>query len=272
MHLTTQIVATGLVTAAVLGGFGAAAQHHKPSHNPRHAPATAHTAPVPGPFAFSVYGGFERMMQGQDFAPKAQLKTVMHGGTTDAVGAATALRGEITAIDGKLILTYGTPCATCGHPSDDSAALLITANVSAWHDPVKLPTDLTGKALDDFIITQAKKAGLDVSKPFPVRMTGTLTGVKMHVLRGPGRQSKGHGATHAAAHGSGHDGADQTDIAADSIEGAVVGFYAPPPLQGIVTHPGDPFHYHWVDTARTKTAHLDVFGMRAGAELMLPAR
>jgi alpha-acetolactate decarboxylase len=51
-----------------------------------------------------------------------------------------------------------------------------------------------------------------------------------------------------------------------------VGFYAPPSLQGVVTHAGDPFHYHWVNTSRTETAHLDAFGMKAGAELILPAK
>lgn len=111
-----------------------------------------------------------------------------------------------------------------------------------------------------------------MSNPFPIRIKGTLTGVKMHVLRGPRPHAKAHGAGHGSGHGSGHGAADQEDIAAESIEGAVVGFYAPVPLQGIVTHSGDPFHYHWVDTTRTKTAHLDAFGMRAGAELLLPAK
>lgn len=277
MFRTSQIAAASLAAVTLLANSGdALAQHHKPAHNPHHGPSAAHAAPVSGPFAFSSYGAFQRMMSAQDFAPKVQLKTVMHDGATDAVGAVSGLRGEITAIDGKLLLTYGTPCATCGHPAEDSATLLVTAKVSAWHDPVTLPADLAGPALDDFIIAQAKKAGLDASKPFPIRIKGTLTGVKMHVLRGPNAHAKGHGSAHASGHGSahasGHGAADQTEIVAESIEGAVVGFYAPAPLQGIVTHPGDPFHYHWVDTGRTKTAHLDVFGMKAGAELLLPAR
>ncbi|MGV3633472.1 MAG: acetolactate decarboxylase [Pseudorhodoplanes sp.] len=267
MKRMPQTAAASLSIAFLLAAFGAAAQHHKPVH-PDSAPAAAHRAPVPGPFSFSVYGAFERMMQGQDFAPKVQLKTVMHDGATDAVGAASGLRGEITALDGTLLVTYGAPCGHCGHADEGSATLLATAKVSAWHEPVRLPADLAGPALDDFIVAQAKKAGLDVSKPFPIRMNGTLSGVKMHVLRGPSGHPKRHGSGHAAGHGA----ADQTDVTAESIEGAVVGFYAPPPLQGIVTHPGDPFHFHWVDTGRTKTAHLDTFGMRAGAELLLPAK
>lgn len=253
----------------------AAAQHHQPAHRPHHGGAAESAISRSGPFSFAVYGAFQRMMQARDFEPKVQLKPVMHDGVTDAVGAVSGLRGEITAIDGKLLLTYGAPCATCD-PAEDTATLLATAKVSEWRNPVKLPADLKGKALDDFIVMQAKTAGLDLTRPFSVRMTGTLTGVKMHVLRGPGGPAKGHGAEHNSGHGpvhgAGHGAADQTDIAAESIEGAVVAFYAPPSLQGIVTHPGDPFHYHFVNTARTETAHLDAFGMRAGAELLLPVK
>lgn len=280
MFPTSRIAAASLASVILLlanPGVGAA-QHHQPAHHPQQPAAQA--APASEPFAFSVYGAFQRMMHAQDFSSKVQLGAVMQGGATEAVGAVSGLRGEITAIGGKLLVTYGTPCATCGHPGEDSATLLATAKVEAWHEPVKLPADLAGQALDDFIIAEAKKAGLDLSRPFPIRMTGTLISVKMHVLRGPGGPAKGHGSGHAAAqaaghgtgHGMGHGVIDQTDIAVERIDGTVVGFYAPVSLQGIVTHPGDPFHYHWVDTARTKTAHLDVFGMQAGTELLLPVK
>lgn len=281
MFLASQIATASLAAVILLASPGVgAAQQHQPAHNTHLGQPAAPGRPASGPFAFSVYGAFQRMMHAQDFSSKAQLGAVMQGGATEAVGAVSGLRGEITAIDGKLLVTYGAPCATCGHPGEDSATLLATAKVAAWHHPIKLPSNLTAKALDDFIIAEAKKAGLDMNKPFPIRMTGTLTGVKMHVLRGPGGPAKGHSSGHAAAqaarhatgHRMGHGAIDQTDIAAERIDGTVVGFYAPAPLQGIVTHPGDPFHYHWVDAARTKTAHLDVFGMQAGAELQLPVK
>jgi alpha-acetolactate decarboxylase len=50
----------------------------------------------------------------------------------------------------------------------------------------------------------------------------------------------------------------------------VVGFYAPPPLQGVITHMGDFFHSHYVDEQRSMTAHLDSFGIAAGSKLLLP--
>jgi hypothetical protein len=202
------------------------------------------------------------MMHMQDFTAKVQLKAVMGSGATDAVGAAAGLRGEITAIDGTLLLSYGAPCPTCGDPGEDHATLLASAKITTWHPALTLPRDLAGAALDAWLIEQAKAAGLDTGKAFPVRLKGTLTGVKMHVLRAANPNFKGHGSGHAMA--------DQENIATDKIDGEVVGFFAPEAAQGIITHPGEPFHYHWVDTARTKTAHLDAFGMAKGAHVMLP--
>ncbi len=253
------------IAGAVLASTLAAAQHVPPggSHGGAHGShAAADSGPISGPFGLGVHGAFRQMIQKQDFTAKVPLGSVMQAGATEAVGAASGLRGEITAIDGKLLLTYGRPCPDCGAPGGDHATLLVSARVNAWHAPVPLPSDLSGRVLDDFIIARAREVGLDVAKPFPIRMKGTLAAVKMHVIGAFNPNFKGHGSGHAMA--------DQVDIAADRIEGEVVGFYAPASAQGVITHPGEPFHYHWVDTARTRTAHLDAFGMVQGALLLLP--
>lgn len=255
MHRAVLLAATAAIIVLAEGAVG---QHHQSGHGG--APPT--TAAVAGPFGLAAHGAFQRMMHMQDYSAKVQLKAIMHGGATEAVGAAAGLRGEITAIDGKLLVTYGRPCSTCVDPREEHATLLASAKVSGWHQAVTLATDLSGQALDKWIIEQAKAAGLDTGMPFPVRLAGTLTGVKMHVIRAANPSFKGHGSGHAMA--------DQEDIVAATIDGEIVGFYAPTNLQGVITHPGEPFHYHWVDIARTRTAHLDVFGMAKGAQLLLP--
>ncbi|MFM9938178.1 MAG: acetolactate decarboxylase [Hyphomicrobiaceae bacterium] len=245
-----------IAVVALSAGQAPAQQHQGSPHR-----TTSDGTETASPFAFTVYGAFRRMMHLQDLGAKAQLSAVIQGGATDAVGAVSGLRGEITVIDGKLLVTYGTPCPTC-RPANDQATLLASARVVAWHTPVALPSDLKGPALDAWIVDQATRAGIDVSKPFPVRLSGTLTNVTMHVMRAFNSSFKGHGSGHAMA--------DQENIVAKSIDGSVVGFYAPPDLQGVVTHPGQPFHYHWVDVGHTRTAHLDVFTMKNGAHLLLP--
>jgi len=168
-------------------------------------------------------------------------------------------------IDGRYVLSYGGGCkGTCPAPHAEEAALLGTGRVTEWASPVTLPEAYAGKALDDFIITTARAAGVDMARPFPIRMKGTLTAVAMHVIEAPMPGFTGHGSkVHMAK---------QDEFRHDTLPGLVVGFYVPSSQHGTLSHPGEPFHYHWLDEARTRTAHLDAFGMAKGAELLLPKR
>jgi hypothetical protein len=238
----------------------AIAQHQQPKHHGGQAPVGFDVSQ--GPFAVRVFGAFRDMMQKKDHGSKVELGAILVSPDTEAVGALSELRGEITITSGKPLVSYGSNCSDCPPPHGEKATLLITSRVSSWLAPIPLPESLAGHELDRFIVQQAKGAGLDTSKPFPVRMTGTLTNVAMHVIKASNPQFGGHG--------SGQPMALQEDIKASSIEGHVVGFYAPEHLIGVITHPGEPFHYHWVDADRTRTAHLDAFGMVKGAMLLLP--
>lgn len=256
MRRRSYIALLGLATITTFGL--ASAQHHPAPPQGHSSTQQVDPAGSPQPFAFAVYGAFRDMMQKKDHTPKVVLGKLL------SQGAASGLRAEITIIDGKPLVTYGDPCPSCLPLHSETATLLVTNKVSSWSDPIPLPDDLTGHALDRFIIEQAGRAGLDMRQPFPIRIRGTLNNVAMHVIKAANPKFGGHG--------SGQPMALQEDIKAASIDGEVVGFYAPEALLGIVTHPGEPFHYHWVDTARTKTAHLDAFGMAKGLTLMLPKR
>jgi hypothetical protein len=85
----------------------------------------------------------------------------------------------------------------------------------------------------------------------------------MHVIASPNPKFTGHGSKEPMAF--------QENIVAASLDGGeVVAIYVPEPQQGVITHPGEPFHYHWVDAGRTRTTHLDAFGMAKGSQLILP--
>src|SRR6202142_2905507 len=230
-------------------------------------PAQAQTQQAPSPsaedpFGFKAYGVFSRMIIQRNYLPIVALKDAVDGRATDAVGAVSGLRGEISVIEGKLIVSYGVDCgASCSAVTAETATLLATASAQHWR-AVTIDKDLDAKAAETFIRAQAKASGLDENKPFPFRINGAITDFVMHVNAAPNPRFKGHGSFDEMA---------VTGLAkGPRLAGSVVGFYAPPPLQGVITHMGDFFHSHYVDEQRTTTAHLDTFGIVAGSTLMLP--
>jgi hypothetical protein len=260
---TISIVA--LLTVFATGS--AFAQQHRDPHAMPHE-HRAHAGPVSseprGAFAVRSFGAFRNMVQKSDFTPKILLGDAKGLGITEAVGAVSGLRGEITAIGGRLIVSYGGGCTNCPAPHTETAALLGTGRVAQWSTPLALPADLEGRDLDAFIIETAKKAGLDLTQPFPVRLTGTLINVAMHVIEAPRDGFTGHGSQVPMA--------KQDEYKHAALAGDVVGLYAPKDMRGVLSHPGEPFHFHWVDEQRTRTAHLDSFGMKAGSSLLLPVK
>lgn len=245
--------------AALIAG-AAVAQHAARPVSPD-AAVRAEAEPL-GPFAVRAYGAFRQFMQKQDYSAKIGLSEARASGATDGVGALAGLRGEISLIDGRYVVSHGGGCRDCPPVHAEQATLLGTARVRAWHDPVVLPATVSGKALDDFIIARARERGLDVDQPFPVRLKGVLVDVAMHVIEAPRTGFSGHGSTVPMA--------KQDEYRHDRLAGEVVGFHVPRALFGVLTHPGEPFHFHWISQDRTATAHLDAFGMEGGAELLLP--
>ena len=235
---------------AMAGALPAQAQTHQP-------PASAEY-----PFGFKAYGVFSRMITQRNYLPVVGLKDAADGRATDAVGAVSGLRGEISMIEGRLIVSYGVDCgAACPAAASETATLLATASAQHWQ-AVAIDKDLGAKATETFIREQAKASGMDENKPFPFRIKGAITDFVMHVNAAPNPRFKGHGSFDEMA---------VTGLAkGPRLAGSVVGFYAPPPLQGIITHGGDFFHAHYVDEQRTTTAHLDTYGVAAGSTLLLP--
>lgn len=115
------------------------------------------TAPQ-GLFDVRVFGAFLDLMRKGDHAAKVMLDDARLSRATVAVGALSGLRGEITMIDRRVIVTYGGQNTTHLPSYNEAATLLGVANVKEWASPIPLPIDLTGKALDHFIIEQAKSA------------------------------------------------------------------------------------------------------------------
>lgn len=71
-------------------------------------------------------------MHTQDFTAKVRLSETVAAGFTEAVGAVEGLRGEITMVDGKLLVSYGKPRPSCVAPDAETATLLAAGRVTSW--------------------------------------------------------------------------------------------------------------------------------------------
>ena len=232
------------------------AQHARDTHAPTGSSAA-------GPYDFAARGAFQEMVRKRDFAPKALLAEVLLAGATEGVGALSGLRGEVTILGGRLIVSCGSK-ATCAPPQQETATLLATAKVRGWRAGIALPRDMDEAQVGEFADAQARAAGLNLSEPFPLRISGPLASARMHVVSSPNPAFAGHGGGHPMA-------IQDEERASDAVGGEVLGMRVPAALQGIATHPGEAFHFHWVDSTRNRTTHLDGFRVKAGALLLLPA-
>lgn len=217
-----------------------------------------------GAFEFSARGAFREMVHKRDFAPKASISEALAAGATEGVGALSGLRGEVTIVQGRAVVSCGSK-ATCAGAERESATLLATAKTRVWDAGIALPRDMGEAELGEFIDSQARARGLSLDEPFPLRIVGVLADAHMHVVSSPNPEFVGHGAGKPMA-------IQDEERVSELANGEIVGVRVQPSLQGVATHPGEAFHFHWVDAARTRTAHLDGFKVKAGALLLLPAR
>jgi Alpha-acetolactate decarboxylase len=212
------------------------------------------------PYGIRSFGAFRMMILEGDFSPKVRLGEVMAEHPTTGMGAVADARGEITIYDGKLIVSYGK---TESQPAPDAerAALLAVGTTAAWQT-VTVEHDIAPDDIDAFLARTAAAHGLDPEGPFPFQVRGTLASYVMHVNAAP---------THGP-HGMGQPIAETVVRQGDAIAGMVAGLYASRDLVGIVTHGGTRSHSHWVASDGSATAHLDRWGLKSGAVLMLPER
>jgi hypothetical protein len=209
-------------------------------------------------YNIETFGVFRDLMLKGDFTPKVAIASAMSRLPSTGVGAVSGARGEITVADGKLIVSYGKLDA---HPAPDSetAALLATGTVNAWQT-MRVDSDVAPSAVEAFLAQAAKSHGIDPDKSFPFQLRGTVAPYVMHVNAAP----------IDGPHGMGLPMAITVERKGDDIEGGVAGLYVSPALVGIVSHGGQRTHAHWVSPDGRSTAHLDLWGIRAGTILLLP--
>jgi hypothetical protein len=241
------------VLAAVAAAAPALPQHMQPAGD-------AFMPTARQPYAIETFGAFREIILEGDFSAKVQLAAAMAKQPTTGVGALADARGEITISKGKLIVSYGRPGA---HPAagSESAALLSVGSADDWQS-ISVERDVAPTEIEAYLAAAAKAHGLDSEKSFPFEITGTLISCLMHVNAAPT----------GGPHGMGLPVAIAVDSRGDEIAGRVAGLHVSADLEGIATHRGERTHAHWISPDGTATAHLDRWGLKAGAVLSLPKR
>jgi alpha-acetolactate decarboxylase len=236
------------------------------------------------PFDFVHHGSFQRMVHTGSTAAQVALAALPQQVGTWGVGATAGLMGEVVQIDGRLLVSPGSDGqGRVRAPQEGEQAVLFAAGrVQAWHD-TKLPVDMDAAAFEAFVVQQARALGIAPDQPFVFRVEGRFPHLLWHVVtgqKGPVRHGGhsaqvpqgGHGLHGDAGAGHANKHADMRLFHQPGATGQLIGVYSGAALEGVVSHPGERFHLHFVDPAATVSGHVDRYSVAAGAVLKLPVR
>jgi alpha-acetolactate decarboxylase len=227
--------------------------------------------------SFQHFGNFQRMMQTGDMAGQVVLSTLDQSTGTWGVGALAGLKGEIVQVDGKLLVSLGTdPNGKVQAPRANDAAVLWASDKVAQWKQIPVSSDMNQAQFEKFVSDQAAASKLDLYQPFAFRVTGGYSHLIWHVLTGekPGAGSTAQGTHGGHSHGGGHTNkqSGMKVFRNPTATGQLVAVYSGQKLEGVVSHPGERFHVHYIDDAQTVSGHVDQYNVRHGATLWLPVR
>jgi len=227
------------------------------------------------PMDFIHHGNFRRMVHTGDTQGVVALAALPAETGRWGLGATAGLKGEIVQVDGRLLVSPGSDAqGRVRAPEAGEMALLFAgARVAAWRD-VPVPRDLDAAGFEAFLNEQAKALGLDPVQPFVFRVEGRFPHLLWHVVTGDAPAGARHGSGHGAAHGAGHanDRAGMRLFRKPGAAGQLVGLASGAALEGVVSHPGERLHLHYVDAGATVSGHVDRYSVAAGSVLKLPQR
>lgn len=255
------LIALLLVTPA-----GALAQHA--GHGA--AASAIRTPSAVRPFDFHSFGSFRRINHTGDTSGQVKLADLPQGAGNWGMGALAGMAGEVLLYDGRLLVSRGehSDGRTGAARPDDQATLLAFGRVTEWRS-VTLGEDMDRAGFEAFVVAQAKALGLDTTQPFPFVVEGGYPALVWHVVTGADATPKHQGSAtsrHADKHAAMHV-FDQTQA-----RGQLVGIHSGELLEGVVSHPGERFHLHFVDPSLGFSGHVDGYAVARGAMLKLPVR
>lgn len=147
----------------------------------------AYTAPlVDGapPVGLRAFGSMREVMRMGNDAGRTGLMQ-FSSTETIGVGALAGLNGEITIVDGEvLVATVRDGVATTRHANDtDQATLLVAEDVRTWH-AYPIGSCASYDALEERVAKLVRERDMDPLTPIPIRIRGNVTRLQVHVIAG----------------------------------------------------------------------------------------
>lgn len=178
----------------------------------------------------------------------------LDGVDTVGVGALEGLAGEVTIVDGRVLVAHAEhgACRVAPAAPGDAATLLVTARVRDWQTRPLADCD-DYERLDAAIGSAVRAQGFDPTQPTPVRIRGRASHAAYHVIAGACPIATPEGTPPWRFRGP-----------IDAIE--LVGIYVEH-AAGRLTHHVHRSHLHLV--APGHMGHLDEIALR-DAVLLLP--
>lgn len=115
-------------------------------------------------------------------------------------------------------------------------------------------------------VVESRTATLDEKQPFPFVVEGHNPALNWHVVTAAAPAPGQHGGADANRHTATHV-FDQPQAS-----GRLASIYSGEALEGVVSHPGERFHVHFVDLSPGFSRHVDAYAVARGATLKLPLR
>jgi acetolactate decarboxylase len=206
------------------------------------------------------WSGAQRDVLGGDVSGKVPLGPLGQQRSLYALGPLEGVRGEVSVLDGVgYISRVRHGAIEVEQTLDVRACFLVYAHVPDWLD-VRWNALLDGmEAIERAVITEAGARSIDVSAPFPFRLTGQADRLDLHVL------DKRDGSPHDK---EGHERAKVRFVYRDEpVE--VLGFFSTR-HRGIFTPGESNVHVHAVLRNGEAAGHVDGLTLGPGASLWLP--
>lgn len=215
---------------------------------------------------FIQYGTMHEAIGQKKMQGRVRLSDVTGKPHLYAVGAEEDLLGEITIVDGQIMLTRAEdknePRSISSELDSVKATLLIGAYVKDW-DTQTTKEPISGEQLEKLIESPKKKEGQ--TEPVMFKADGHFRDVRLHVIRGACPMH----ARLRKVDLSESQKAYEVDLA--EVEGVVVGVFARGRI-GDLTHPSTSVHAHLVykgPDGQTLTGHLEKFQIAPGARISI---